>query len=129
VESKDMLEDRRQELLRELGQIRTLRKGSLSEQWFASVQNGKKTKRMRGPYFVWSRKERNKTVSERICGEEGVARARLDEAHYKRFRELCRDYEAVAQELGALEREPEALGEAVKKGLKPRSNKVRKSRG
>ena len=123
------LENRRQDLLGELGKIRTLRKGSLSEQWFASVRDGKKTKQMRGPYFVWTCKEHNKTVSERIRGGEALARARQDEANYKRFRELCREYESVAQELGALEREQGASEEALKKGLKPRSSKARKSRG
>lgn len=123
------LEDRRQDLLGELGKIRTLRKGVLSEQWFASVRDGKKTKQMRGPYFVWTCKGRNKTVSERIRGEKALARARQDEANYKQFREWCREYESVAQALGACEREEGASEEALKKGLKPRSSRARKSRG
>ena len=125
----DALESKRQDLLRQLGEIQTLRKGSLSEQWFPSMREGKKTRKLRGPYFVWTRKENNKTVSERVCGEEVLARARQDEANYKRFRELCREYETVAQELGALEREAGASQEALKKKPKPRSSKARKSSG
>ena len=60
------LESRRKEVVRELGAIRSLRKGNLNEQWFPIVHNGKQTKKLRGPYFVWSYKVGKKTVSERL---------------------------------------------------------------
>lgn len=127
--NQQTLEGRRLDLLRQLGEIRTLRKGSLNEQWFPSVRQGKKTKELRGPYFLWTHKKNNKTVSERVVGEQALFRARQDEENYRRFRELCREYEVVAQELGELEHELPTADEAVKKGLKPQSNKARKSNG
>lgn len=129
MNNQQALEEKRMDLLRQLGEIRTLRKGSLNEQWFPSVRQGKKTKELRGPYFVWTHKKANKTVSERVVGEQALQRARQDEANYKRYRELCREYETVAQELGELERKPPADGEAEKKRLKPRSSKARRSNG
>lgn len=84
------LEEKRQELLGQLSDIRTLRKGSLSEQWFSTVKDGKKTRELRGPYYVWTSKKNNKTASERISGKDDLIRARQDEANYKRFREVCK---------------------------------------
>lgn len=112
------LEEKRQALLGQLSDIRTLRKGSLNEQWFPSVKDGKKTQELRGPYYVWTSKKNNKTVSERISGEDDLSRARQDEANYKRFREVCQQYESVAQELGELERIQNAEQDALKKKRK-----------
>lgn len=123
------LESRRSEVLRELAAIRSLRKGSLNEQWFPIVRNGKKTKKLRGPYFVWSYKVGKKTVSERLKDEQRIAWARQDAANYRRFRRLCGELEQLVAELGEAEREKSALEEAGKKGLKSRSNKAGKSGG
>ena len=120
------LEERRQVLLKELGKIRTLRKGCLNEQWFPVIRAGKKTKELRGPYFVWTHKSGKKTVSERVRGAAALERARGDAASYRRFKEICRQYEAVAQRLGELEREEGAELERLKKGLKSRSNRARR---
>ncbi len=120
------LESRRKEVLRELAAIRSLRKGNLNEQWFPVVRNAKKTKKLRGPYFVWSYKVGKKTVSERLKDEPGIALARQDAASYRRFRELCGELEKLIAELGEAERQETASEEAVKKGLKSRSSRARK---
>ena len=120
------LEQRRQALWKQLGELRTLRKGCLNEQWFPVVREGKKTEELRGPYFVWTHKSGNKTVSERVRGAAALERARRDAASYKRFKEICREYEAVAQRLGELERDGAAELEQVKKGLKSRSSRTEK---
>ena len=124
--SASELEAKREASLKQLGEIRTLRKGCLNEQWFPVVRKGKKTKKLRGPYFVWTHKSGRKTVSTRIRGEAALERARQDEADYRRFKRICREYEEVTQQLGALEREEGAELERLKKGLKSRSNKARK---
>ena len=120
------LESRRKEVLHKLAAIRSLRKGTLNEQWFPVVRNGKKTKKLRGPYFVWSYKVGKKTVSERLKDEQGIALARQDAANYRRFRELCGELEKLIAELGQAERQQTASEEAVKKGLKSRSSRARK---
>lgn len=121
-----MLEQERLALLKQLSEIRTLRKGYLNEQWFPVVREGKKTQELRGPYFVWTHKAGGKTVSERVRDEGALERARQEEATYKRFKEIFREYEAVAQQLGALEREAGAGEQTLKKTLKSRSNKASK---
>lgn len=120
------LESRRKEVLQKFAAIRSLRKGTLNEQWFPVVRNGKKTKKLRGPYFVWSYKVGKKTVSERLKDEQGIALARQDAANYRRFRGLCGELEKLIAELGQAERQQTASEEAVKKGLKSRSSRARK---
>ena len=120
------LESRRKQVLQELSAIRSLRKGNLNEQWFPIVRNGKKTKKLRGPYFVWSYKVGKKTVSERFKDEQGIALARQDAANYRRFRELCGELEKLIAELGQAERPEAASEQAVKKRLKSRSSRTRK---
>lgn len=120
------LESRRKEVLEELAAIRSLRKGNLNEQWFPIVRNGKQTKKLRGPYFVWSYKVGKKSVSERLKGDRGIALARQDAANYHRFRQLCGELEKIISELGEAEREQATSHEAVKKGLKLRSNRTPK---
>ena len=121
------LESRRKHVLAELAGIRSLRKGSLNEQWFPVVRDGKKTKKLRGPYFVWSHKEGKKTVSERLKDERAVALAQQDAANYRRFRELCGDLEGLIAALGEAEREELESTHNAKKGLKSRSNRAGKS--
>jgi hypothetical protein len=122
----EQLDARRKEILRELDAMRSLRKGYLNEQRFPVVRGGKKTKELRGPYFVWSCKVGNKTVSERLNDEQAVVLARQDAANYRRFRLLCAELEKTVAELGNAEREEAASKEAVKKGLASRSNKTGK---
>lgn len=120
------LESRRKEILQELAAMGSLRKGNLNEQWFPVVRNGKKTKKVRGPYFVWTYKVGKKTVSERLKGEPAIAVARRDAAHYGRFKELCVELEQLIAELGVVERQEAASEEALKKGRKSRSSRARK---
>ena len=111
-------EARRNQVLRELAAIRSLRKGSLNEQWFPIVRDGKRTKEFRGPYFVWTCKAGKKTVSERLNDAQAIARARQDAANYRRFRELCVELERLTAHLGQAERKPDtASSEAVKREL------------
>ena len=123
------LEARRNAVLQQLSGIRSLRKGNLNEQWFPVVRNGKRTKELRGPYFVWSFKAGKKTVSERLKDDQEVALARKDADNYRKFRELCGELERLTAELGETERAEGASHEALKKGLKPRSKKTLKSSG
>ena len=120
------LELRRTALLRELDAIRSLRKGNFNEQWFPVVHKGKKTKELRGPYFVWSYKVGKKTVSERLKDGKAVDLARQDAANYRRFRQLCGELEEVIADIGEVKRQEGASQEALKKGLKSRSSKAKK---
>lgn len=120
------LEARRKQVLTELAAIRSLRKGSLNEQWFPILRNGKKTGEVRGPYFIWSYKVGKKTVSERIKDQAAVTWAKENTGNYRRFKELCAEFEELTAELGELERKKGRGADLLKKRLKSRSNKAKK---
>lgn len=127
--STHALETRRRTVLEQLAAIRSLRKGTLSEQWVPVVRDGKKTKTLRGPYFVWTYKMGKKTVSERVKGKQEQQWAKQDALNYQRFRELCLELEQLTHQLGLLERQESTQTEQLKKGLKSPSGKAKKSRG
>ena len=122
------LEARRRAIFEQLEAIRSLRKGTLSEQWVPVVRDGKKTKKLRGPYFVWTFKAGKKTVSERIKGKQEQQWAQHDALNYQRFKDLCAELEDLTHQLGLAERQAQEETGAVKKRRKPPSGKAKKSR-
>ncbi|MBI5117554.1 hypothetical protein HZA56_13845 [Candidatus Poribacteria bacterium] len=118
----EQIEARRREILLEMGKIRSMRRGTLSEQYLRVLQKGKSEPALRGPYYVLSRQEGDKTASKRLKPDE-VVQAREDIEAHKRFKGLCREFEGLTEELGQLSR---AFEEEVKKGLKSPSRRRRK---
>lgn len=119
------IEKRRKEILREMGGIRSMRRGSVNQQFLKVRHKGKKEPGLRGPYYVFSRHEQGKgTKSYRLTSQEDVDHARRDVEAHKRFQELCREYEELTEELGRMERE---LGESSP-GKKPRRPPSRRTR-
>lgn len=126
--SNDTMEARRRTVLEQVEAIRSLRKGTLSEQWVPVVRDGKKTKKVRGPYFVWTSKAGKKTVSERIKGKQEQQWAQQDALNYQRFKELCAELEDLTHQLGLLERQAQEEAGTIKKRRKSPSSKAKKSR-
>ena len=116
---------RREELVSELLGIRSLVRGALSEQFLKVPQKGQAEPALRGPYYVLSRSKEGQTRSRRVKKGE-VERVREDVRNYKRFETLCAELAELTERLGELEREAAASEEAVKKGLKSRSNRAKK---
>ena len=117
------IEERRKALLQELAGMRSLRRGTLNQQYFQVRRRGELEPVRRGPYYVLSRREEERTVSRRVRPAE-VERTRAEIAAHRRFRELCRELEALTERLGELERAGrEASGEK-----KPRRSRSRKTR-
>lgn len=96
------LEARRLAILDEISSIETMRRGTVNEQFFHARRKGTQDLSRQGPYFVWSRSEGGRTVSQRLSSPEAVAQARNEVAAYKRFQALCGEYVQIATELGAL---------------------------
>ena len=109
--SREELESRRESILRELGSIRSLRRGTITQQYLRGRVAGREEPVRRGPYYVLSRHEKGRTVSRRLKPGRELERARREVAAHKRFVDLCRELEEVTEKLGELEREgaePEA---------------------
>jgi hypothetical protein len=119
------IETRREAILGQMRAIRSMERGSINEQFLKVAHKGKKEPVLRGPYYVISRREGNKTVGYRLRTPRELARARQDVQRHKRFQELCQDFERLTEQLGRLEREL-TEAEEEKKGLKSRSKRTPK---
>jgi hypothetical protein len=85
------LEQQRQGLLRQLADLRELRRGSLTEQ-FLTVKHADGSQVKRGPYPLLTRKEANKTVSVRLTDPALVPL-------YRRQLQAMRQFEGVIDQL------------------------------
>jgi hypothetical protein len=85
------LEQQRQGLLRQLADLRELRRGSLTEQ-FLTVNHADGSQVKRGPYPLLTRKEANKTVSLRLTDPSVVPL-------YRRQLQAMRQFEGVIDQL------------------------------
>jgi len=117
------LEAQRDSVLEQLRAIRSLERGSISEQYLKGSARGKPV--VRGPYYVVSRHEGGRTVSRRLKTREELERARQDVAQHKRFIQLCNKLEDLTGRLGELERSGERGDK--KKRFRRRSNRIGRS--
>jgi len=119
------LEDRRHAILEEMRSIRSLRRGTINEQYFQTRLKGKKGIALQGPYYVLSRREGEKTVSMRVRSPGELEQARKDVAQYKRFCGLCQEFERLTTRLGELERGEKNLEQEKKRFRSPSSKMER----
>lgn len=103
------LERQRQGLLRQLSDLRELRRGSLTEQ-FLTVKHADGSKVRRGPYPLLTRKQAQKTVSRRLTDPALVPLYRQQIQAMRQFERLVDQLIRVGEQLGDL-----AVAEAVQK--------------
>lgn len=120
------VEARRLAVLEQMRSIRSLRTGSVSEQYVPRKKKGCKQHDKLGPYYVWCRYTGEQYISQRLRSPDEVAQAYQDVANHKRFLALCKEFEELTEQLGILERQQAASDEAEKKGLKSRPDSRRK---
>jgi len=118
------IEVRRREIADEMLAMRSMARGSITEQHFTRPRKGKPDA-VFGPYSVFSRREGNKTTSRRLRTPEELEQARQDVASHERFKALCAEFETLTEQLGQLER-AQGPQEQVKKKSRQPSTKTRK---
>ena len=96
-------EDRRGAILEEIRDIRRMRRGSVNEQYLKVSHKNEKEPVLRGPYYVFTRSEKGRTVSWRLRTQADIEQAQEDVAAYKRFKLLCQELEELTERLGDLE--------------------------
>lgn len=119
------IEARREKIAKEMCSIRSMRRGTINEQFLKVRQGAGKEPAVRGPYYVLSRYEGKRTVSERLRSAEELEQARRDVAGHKRFVALCKEFEELTERMGQLERE-QNLHQEEKKRRSSRSKKTKK---
>ncbi len=111
------LENRRERILKEMREIRAMRKGSVTEQYLKVKKKGQRDPEIRGPYPIYTRKEKGKTMGQRLSREEAERfREEVDAFHH--FRYLCDEYAKLTERLGDIER---GLGEESREKKRRRS--------
>ena len=103
------LEQHRLALLRQLSDLRELRRGSLTEQ-FLTVKHADGSKVRRGPYPLLTRKEAKKTVSLRLKDPALVPLYRQQIQAMRQFENVVDQLVRVGEQLGDL-----AVAEVVQK--------------
>jgi len=125
MDTVEELEARRNAILEEMRSIRSMRRGTINEQYFKTRLKGKKGAVQQGPYYVLSRREGQKTVSKRLRSEAELEQAQKDVAEYKIFLGLCQEFERLTARLGELERGKQGLEQEKKRFRSPLSKTER----
>lgn len=124
MDTTQALEEKRESILEQMRAIRSMRRGSVTEQFLKVAHKGKRMPVLRGPYWVYTWKEGGKTVGQRLS-REAAAQIKKDVEAHRKFVALCKEFEAVTQRLGELERQ-RADVEPEKKRSKSHSNRTRR---
>ena len=125
----DEIEAHRKALLHQMEALRSMKRGTVAEQFLKVRLKDHMEPALRGPYFVFVRKEKGKNRSQRLTSPEQVRQAREDVANYRLFEELATEFAQLTERLGELERAAADAGEAIKKKPKSHSKRARKSSG
>jgi hypothetical protein len=114
------IEARREAIVSEMCAIRSMRRGTINEQFLnIAGDKGKKRGIQLGPYYVLSRREGGRTVSRRLSRGEELQQAQRDVEEYKRFVGLCGEFEELTEQLGEMEREGAQPGQEKKRRKSP----------
>lgn len=126
-EQRDIVQ-RQQALLEDMRRIRVMRRGTLSQQRYTERQERRGGRGACGPYFVWQGYVKGKRFGVRVDASHAETMKEEIEAR-RRFERLCAEYIEIGEALAERQRKKAVSEEGLKKGLKSRSNRARKSRG
>ena len=105
----------REEIIEKIKEIRTMKRGTINEQ-FLKVSRKEKEPSIKGPYYVLSRNEGRKTVGFRLNSQEELELATKDVEAYKEFNKLTKEFVSVT----------ESITDIIKSGEKTDSKKNKK---
>jgi hypothetical protein len=95
------LEAERHSILEELAGLSAMRRGSISEQFVESTgRDGSKKKR--GPYYVYTHKEKGQTVSRRLTSPGQVTLCKAQIQAFRRFQELTAHLLEIGEQISDL---------------------------
>ena len=97
--NQDQLEHQRLDILRSMGSITRMRRGTINKQFFDRKNSDGFPVRL-GPYFLFSRTEKRQSFSKRLARGE-VERFREETENCRRFKELVTQYILVCEGLAA----------------------------
>lgn len=125
--SSSQLEQRREQILQQMGAIDRLRRGSLSRQFFKQHRAG--SKNPQGPYYVLQGYIQGQKFSERVPAEQ-APQIEPWVANYQRFEQLAEEFVTVTDQLTRLSQEaPDAKKNSRRRSARNDSGKPTPSSG
>ena len=120
MEALQKLRTKRREIIKQIASVGEMRRGNVTEQYVeARHKDGSQVRR--GPYPVYSFKEKGKTVSRRLRSPEDVEAYRKQIQAFRRFQVLMGALVSVSEQLADLSA---GETEAQKKTPKRRSRRT-----
>ena len=116
------LRKRKQEILAELGNLEQVRRGSVTEQYVEATRKDG-TKVRRGPYPLYTFKEKGKTVSRRIKDPKQVSIYEEQIQAFRRFQELTTELREIGEQISDL-----YFSEESERGVKKTSQRKSRSK-
>ena len=80
-------QERRKEIMNQIKKIKDMRRGSVVEQYY-EVKHKDGSLVRQGPYFLYSYKDKGKTISRRLSGPGEAQRYREEIEEFRRFEQL-----------------------------------------
>jgi len=121
MKSIHQIEARRDAILEEIRSIRSMKRGSISKQYLKVRRKGRSEPALRGPYYVFSRREQDKTLSHRLTSQTERQQTQQDIDRYERFVTLCKQFEELTERLGQIERQQSDFEQEKKRRRSPSS--------
>lgn len=88
----------RSEIIEKIREIKTMKRGTINEQYLKVPRKGKEPS-IKGPYYVLSRNEGGKTVGFRLSSQEELELATKDVEAYKEFNKLTKEFVLVTESI------------------------------
>jgi hypothetical protein len=101
METIEQLESKRQKILQELGELRAIRRGTISQQFVDTIDKEGRPKR-RGPYFLHTYKDKGKTISRRLTSTRQVERCQAQIEAYRRYEQLTTQLLEIGEQISNL---------------------------
>ena len=95
------LRKQRNRLLDELRDLEGIRRGSIVEQYVVATRKDGGTRR-RGPYVLYSYKEKGKTVSRRLTKEADISIYRNQIENFRRFQRITAELLRIGEQISEL---------------------------
>lgn len=118
----EQVRSRRKGVLEELGELQHIRRGSVVEQYVEDVHKDGSPVR-RGPYMLYSYKEKTKTISRRLKSPQEAEMYRKQIKGFRRFQELVNELVGLGEQLCEIEDQAPAN---LKKTTRSKSKKMRR---
>jgi hypothetical protein len=118
-------QERKKEIIKQLGNLKDMRRGSVTEQYYNAKHKDGSVVRQ-GPYFLYSYKDKGRSISRRLSGSVEAERIREEIEEFRRFEELSSQLIDVSHRICDLKSQRDAVTDVERQEKKLRRRSRRK---